>query len=51
MKEYKNEQENFWSAEFGDEYINRNKSNILNSANLNLFAKVLQSTHNVRSVG
>jgi pseudaminic acid biosynthesis-associated methylase len=50
MKEYENEQEKFWSGEFGDEYINRNKSDILNASNLTLFSKILKSTHNLRSI-
>lgn len=50
MKEYENEQEKFWSGEFGDEYINRNKSDILNAANLNLFSRILKSTCDVRSI-
>ena len=50
MKEYENEQEKFWSGEFGDEYINRNRSDILNAANLNLFSRILKSTYKVGSV-
>lgn len=50
MTEYENEQEKFWSGEFGDEYINRNKSDTLNASNLALFSRILKSTHNVCSV-
>ena len=50
MTEHKNEQEKFWAGEFGDEYINRNKSDVLHSANLNLFSKILARTDDVSSV-
>jgi len=50
LNEPKNEQETFWAGEFGDEYINRNNSDFLHSANLNLFSKILARTSDVSSV-
>jgi len=48
--EFKTEQEQFWAGAFGDEYIDRNKSEHLISGNIALFAKILACTENVRSV-
>ena len=50
MNKTKNEQEKFWTGEFGDEYINRNNSDVLHSANLNLFSRILSKTLNVSSI-
>ena len=36
---FKTEQENFWAGSFGDEYINRNKSEAYLASNLNFFSK------------
>ena len=36
---FKTEQENFWAGSFGDEYINRNKSEEYLASNLNFFSK------------
>lgn len=47
---YKTEQENFGAGQFGDEYIERNKSDIILSSNLALFSKILARTKNVNSV-
>jgi len=46
----KTEQEQFWAGEFGDEYITRNKSDSLLSANLALFSKILKTTGPIDSV-
>lgn len=46
----KNEQEKFWEGKFGDEYINRNNSDALHSANLNLFSKILDRTGRLSSI-
>lgn len=46
----KNEQEKFWEGKFGDEYINRNNSDALHSANLNLFSKILERTGQLSSI-
>lgn len=50
MKEHKNEQEIFWSGEFGDDYIARNKSDFLHASNLNLFSRILSCTRDVKSI-
>lgn len=47
---YKTEQEEFWAGDFGDEYINRNKSKELLASNLNFFTNALKSATNVNSV-
>lgn len=39
---FKTEQEQFWSGEFGDQYIERNKSQELLASNLNFFSKALK---------
>ena len=41
MVDIKNEQENFWAGEFGNEYITRNKSENLLAANLHMFSNIL----------
>lgn len=47
---YKTEQEDFWRGSFGDEYVERNKSNELLASNIYLFSKVLGRTIDVNSV-
>lgn len=47
---YKTEQEKFWAGNFGDEYIDRNKSNELLAANLNFFTKSLKAADKINSV-
>ena len=44
---YKTEQENFWSSEFGDNYIDRNQNYIVN---IPFFSKVISRTFGVKSV-
>lgn len=46
----KTEQEEFWSGEFGDEYISRNKSNKTLSANIATFSQILKGASNIESV-
>lgn len=46
----KTEQEKFWQGEFGDEYIDRNKSASLLAANLELFSQILKRTGPINSV-
>jgi spore coat polysaccharide biosynthesis protein SpsF len=41
MNDY-NEQEAFWSSNFGDGYIERNKSELLRNSNVHLFRKIFQ---------
>jgi len=47
---HKTEQEKFWAGEFGDEYIERNKSEGLLASNLAFFAKALNTAGVVESV-
>lgn len=49
MTDFSTEQESFWAGEFGTEYIDRNKSDVLKSANLALFSKILEATGPVSS--
>ncbi len=44
------EQEKFWAGSFGDDYIERNKSDRLLASNLNFFSKALKVAGNVNSV-
>ena len=46
----RNEQERFWAGQFGDEYIHRNKGDVLNAANLHLFSKILDRTGRLSSI-
>jgi len=43
-------QEEFWAGEFGNDYIARNKSDALLSANLALFSEVLKASGPISSV-
>ena len=47
---YKTAQEEFWSGQFGNDYIERNKDNALLEAKMNLWMKVLECTKDVESV-
>lgn len=49
-KTYKTEQEEFWSGEFGVEYIDRNKGDKLLASNLFFFSNILRRIHSVGSV-
>lgn len=49
MSTYKTEQEEFWAGEFGNDYVERNKSQELLSTKLALFSKILQSTEKIDS--
>jgi pseudaminic acid biosynthesis-associated methylase len=46
---YKTEQENFWSGDFGENYINRNKGNKLLASNINFFSFSLKNISNISS--
>ena len=50
MTNLKNEQEKFWAGKFGDEYISRNKSDVLYASNLNLFSKIMMCTRDIASI-
>ena len=43
------DQENFWSGQFGDEYIKRNENEKLFTSNINFFIKALSRTKNLNS--
>lgn len=47
---YKTEQEEFWAGDFGDDYIERNKSDRLLASNLNFFSKALKSAGKIDSI-
>tara|TARA_B110000977_G_scaffold27125_1_gene34140 strand:+ start:1459 stop:2073 length:615 start_codon:yes stop_codon:yes gene_type:complete len=46
---YKTEQEAFWAEEFGNDYIERNKSSQLLASNLNFFTKALTQAGKINS--
>ncbi len=50
MKNFKTDQENFWASSFGDEYIDRNKSEQLMASNLNFFSKALSQAGRPKSL-
>lgn len=47
---FKTEQEEFWSGEFGNDYIERNQGDKLLATNIAMFSKVLDKTTGVKSV-
>ena len=50
MKEFKTKQEEFWSGEFGDEYIARNISDKLMASNLHFFSTILSGVDSIKSI-
>ena len=46
----KTEQEEFWAGSFGDEYVERNRSNNLLISKTCMFSTMLRSTNNLKSV-
>lgn len=50
MQNFKTDQENFWAGEFGNDYIDRNKSAQLLASNLEYFAKSLRAAVDISSV-
>lgn len=48
-KTFSTDQENFWAGEFGHDYINRNKGDLLLAANLNFFVKALKQAGKITS--
>ena len=50
MSDYKTDQENFWAGQFGDDYIDRNKSDQLLASNLDYFSKSLKLARNIDTV-
>ncbi|MBU0486136.1 MAG: pseudaminic acid biosynthesis-associated methylase [Proteobacteria bacterium] len=47
---YKTEQESFWAGEFGDEYVARNRGEVLVASNLHLFSLMLARAMKIKSV-
>lgn len=47
---YKTAQEEFWSGEFGNDYINRNKSDQLLASNVNYFSRILEGCSAIENV-
>lgn len=48
--DFKTDQERFWSEDFGDDYIKRNRSTNNNAHNLALFTNILSKTRGVKTV-
>lgn len=49
MTDFQTSQENFWANEFGDQYIDRNKSQKLLASNLSFFANALSRVSEINS--
>jgi pseudaminic acid biosynthesis-associated methylase len=47
---YSTDQENFWAQEFGDSYIERNKSEELLASNVSFFAQVFKKAQPIESL-
>ena len=47
---YKTDQEDFWAGQFGFDYTDRNKSELLLNSNVAMWSKMLRSTHDLNSV-
>jgi spore coat polysaccharide biosynthesis protein SpsF len=47
---YKTEQESFWAGTFGDEYVERNKSQALLASNIAFWSRILVQYGPVHSV-
>ncbi|MFT5660477.1 MAG: pseudaminic acid biosynthesis-associated methylase [Sulfurimonas sp.] len=50
MKQFETEQENFWSGDFGTDYIQRNQGNTLIASNIMMLSKTIQKTSKIKSV-
>lgn len=46
---FKTEQESFWAGQFGSDYIERNRGDMLLASNLDFFVKALRYAHGVKS--
>jgi len=47
--EYKTEQEVFWSSQFGDEYISRNRGQLKVASNLAFFSRILGKANRIHN--
>ncbi|RZK13181.1 MAG: pseudaminic acid biosynthesis-associated methylase [Flavobacterium sp.] len=50
IHKYNTEQENFWAGEFGDIYINRNKSSELMASNIHFWGEIISNTHSLNTI-
>ncbi len=50
MSKFKTEQEEFWATEFGNDYIDRNKSQNYLASNINFFSNALKQCRNILHV-
>ncbi len=50
MSKFKTEQEEFWATEFGNDYIDRNKSQNDLASNINFFSNALKQCRNIDSI-
>lgn len=50
MINYKTEQEIFWADNFGNDYIERNRSKNLFASNLNIFSDIFKKTCNITTI-
>jgi spore coat polysaccharide biosynthesis protein SpsF len=50
MSQWNTEQEQFWAGEFGDEYIDRNRSQELLASNLAFFSNIIQGLQPIESI-
>ena len=48
--QFKTNQEEFWAGDFGDAYIDRNKSNQLLASNIHFFSEILKECKDIGSV-
>ena len=46
---FRTDQEGFWAGEFGNQYVERNKSDNLIPSNVNFFSKALKSINSIES--
>ena len=49
-EDYRTKQESFWAGEFGDEYVTRNRGEILIASNLSLFSQMFARAAKIGSV-
>jgi len=50
MNSYSTEQEAFWAGEFGDDYVERNRTSQLLASNLAFFSRILSRTSEIASI-
>ena len=48
--QFKTSQEEFWAGEFGNAYIDRNKSSQLLASNMHFFSEILKDTNGINSI-